>query len=61
MIQEIEVKVTYIDYDELFPKCKYMKVEDIERHHIKDRNLIRVSFVLIVHKRGRYKILKSRY
>ena len=61
MIQEIEVKVTYIDYDELFPKCKNMNVEDIERHHVKDRNLIYNSYILIVHKQGCYKILKSRY
>lgn len=61
MLQEIETKVTYIDYDELFPKCKDMDVEDIERCHVKDRNLIFRSYILIVHKQGRYKILKSRY
>lgn len=61
MIQEIEVKVTYIDYDELFIECKYMNIRDIEGYHVKDRKLLRESYVLIVKKLGRYKILKSRY
>ena len=53
--------VTYIDYLDLFQASRGKEVNSINFADIKDRDMVRLSEVLIFRHGNEYKVIKSKY
>jgi hypothetical protein len=56
-----ETEVTFFDENDLVSFAQNLPIEEIELKHLRHRELIMKSEVLILKINGNYKIIKSRY